>query len=207
METTFRLTFTFFIAAVLIVRLIYYRKAGARREIHTHTTEQRRLGMLRMLTGLPGCAALVLWMLQPAWAAWSQINLQVWTRWVGVSLAPFSLALLLWVHITLDTNFSPTLRLKVQHQLIVNGPYRYVRHPMYTALMLVALAIVLISANWVVAFITIPGMTLAVALRIPHEQAMLVEHFGDEYVCYMQHTGLVLPRLALCRRDLRFKTT
>jgi protein-S-isoprenylcysteine O-methyltransferase Ste14 len=177
--------------------VVYYRKAGARREINTRTHEKRMLGMLRMLTGLPGCVALALWTLQPAWAGWAQFDLPVWLRWFGVALAPLALALLVWVHRTLDTNFSPTLRLKVHHQLITHGPYRYVRHPMYTALMLVGLAIVLLSANWVIAFISIPGMTLAVALRIPQEQTMLVELFGEEYQRYMLSTGLVLPRLKL----------
>jgi protein-S-isoprenylcysteine O-methyltransferase Ste14 len=206
MENTFRWIFTVFIAAILIVRVVYYRKAGARREIRTRTQEKRLLGLLRLLSGLPGMIALGLWALQPVLANWNiqsawsgrvLLDLPDWLRWFGAVLAPLALALLVWVHRTLDTNFSPTLRLKVHHQLIMHGPYRYVRHPMYTALMLVGLAIVLISANWVIAFVSIPGMTLAVALRIPSEQTMLLELFGEEYQRYMQRTGLVLPRLAL----------
>lgn len=199
MENTFRFILIAFTAAILMVRVYYYHKAGARREIRTRTQEQRMLGLLRMITGLPGCAALAFWMVQPADNTWAVLDLPEWVRWSGAALAPLALALLVWVHRTLDTNFSPTLRLKVSHRLVMHGPYRWVRHPMYTALMLVGLAIVLISANWPVAFITIPGMTLAVVLRIPHEETMMVERFGDQYLNYMHQTGLVFPRLALPR--------
>jgi protein-S-isoprenylcysteine O-methyltransferase Ste14 len=203
MEHNFRFILITFITAILMVRVYYYLKAGARREIRTRTQEQRLLALLRMITGIPGCAALALWMLQPAENAWAVMELPEWLRWSGAALAPLALALLVWVHRTLDTYFSPTLRLKVSHKLVMHGPYRWVRHPMYTALMLVGLAIVLISANWPVALITIPGMTLAVALRIPHEETMMVERFGDQYLTYMHQTGLVLPRLALPRLGSR----
>jgi protein-S-isoprenylcysteine O-methyltransferase Ste14 len=201
MENTFRFILIAFIAAILAVRVYYYIKAGARREVRTRTQEQRRLGMLRMITGLPGCAALALWMVNPAHANWAIMDLPEWLRLSGAALAPLALILLVWVHRTLDTNFSPTLRLKVSHRLVMHGPYRWVRHPMYTALMLVGIAVVLISANWPVALITIPGMTLAVALRIPHEETMMIERFGDQYLTYIHRTGLVLPRLTLLRRD------
>jgi hypothetical protein len=89
MENTFRFISDRFYRRHSSVRVYYYIKAGARREIRTRTQEQRRLGMLRMITGLPGCAALALWMVNPAHApgpSWICQNgcagaVLPWRRW------------------------------------------------------------------------------------------------------------------------------
>ena len=175
---------------------VYYSPQGRRTHDRRARSQERRwLGWLRLGTGIPGCLILLAWMVAPQRVAWTLLDLPAWARWLGAALAPLSLALLFWVHHTLDTNFSPTLKLAQQHHLVTSGPYRWVRHPMYTSLLLVGAAVLLLTANWFIGFITIPGMMLATFLRIPHEETMMIAAFGDAYRRYRRHTGLLLPRL------------
>jgi protein-S-isoprenylcysteine O-methyltransferase Ste14 len=95
----------------------------------------------------------------------------------------------------LGPNFSSTLILRDGHQLIQDGPYRLVRHPMYTSFMVMLTGLLLLSANWIVGGAAIGFVLLLMALRTPREERMLLSHFGDEYRRYMERTGRYLPRI------------
>ena len=69
------------------------------------------------------------------------------------------------------------------------------RHPMYTAIFTVAVAICLLTANWLIILLTIPVQIAGYVLRVPREEAMMLESFGEEYRAYMRRTGHFLPRL------------
>jgi protein-S-isoprenylcysteine O-methyltransferase Ste14 len=193
-EVIFRLIFAAFTLLFGATRMYYHWRA---RTLQRRRTKQegRLAPVVRRVTGGVGCAVLLLWLIRPRWVAWSLVALPETLRWTGAGLAPLTLALLLWVHRTLDANFSPTLRLTRQQTLVTHGPYRHIRHPMYTVLLLTGLTVSLLTANWVICCVTVPGMILSVLLRLPHEEAMMIERFGDEYRHYMQRTGLILPRL------------
>jgi protein-S-isoprenylcysteine O-methyltransferase Ste14 len=74
------------------------------------------------------------------------------------------------------------------------GPYRWVRHPLYTCGSSLFAAVGIIADNW---FIVALGMLAfaAMAARTPKEEANLIAKFGDEYRTYMKRTGRFLPRL------------
>jgi protein-S-isoprenylcysteine O-methyltransferase Ste14 len=79
--------------------------------------------------------------------------------------------------------------------LITSGPYRFIRHPIYTAFLLILGSTLLISANWLIG-LTWLGMTLIeVISRIGFEENLMLEYFGDRYREYMKTTGRLLPRL------------
>jgi protein-S-isoprenylcysteine O-methyltransferase Ste14 len=108
-----------------------------------------------------------------------------------------SLPLIWWVQWALDINFSTTLHVRDKHTLVRHGPYRWVRHPMYTALYIHLLAILLLTANWFVGGMFLLMQTIIIALRLRNEEAAMVEKFGNEYREYMKHTGRFLPKLGL----------
>lgn len=58
-----------------------------------------------------------------------------WSQWFGVGLGAAGLILVVWVHHTLRRHWSTNLLLKEEHTLVTGGPYRWARHPMYTALL------------------------------------------------------------------------
>jgi len=75
------------------------------------------------------------------------------------------------------------------------GLYRTVRHPMYTALFLSLLAILLLTRNSLVGAVPLVGLCVILLFRIPHEESAMIEKFGDAYREYMKRTGRFLPQV------------
>ena len=74
------------------------------------------------------------------------------------------------------------------------GPYKYVRHPMYTAIFVWISSLAIVAANWF--FVLAAAGTIAVLLvRTPKEENMMLSMFSARYQEYMKHTGRYLPRL------------
>src|SRR5262249_36899536 len=126
---------------------------------------------------------------------WSALPLPLGLRWAGVALATAAIPLLVWVQRALGSNFYTTLHLRQEHTLVCDGPYRWVRHPMYTVFYLMFLSIFLITANGFLGLYFLATFTLLMFVRVPNEERVLVEKFGDGYRRYMQRTGRFLPRL------------
>jgi protein-S-isoprenylcysteine O-methyltransferase Ste14 len=76
--------------------------------------------------------SIVVYAVFPDLIAWAQISLPVWSRWIGVTLGIGALSLLAWADRELGKNFSMTLRIREDHTLITTGPYRWIRHPIYS---------------------------------------------------------------------------
>ena len=107
------------------------------------------------------------------------------------------LALGLWVfarsHADLGTNWSITLELREKHQLVTQGIYRTLRHPMYSALLLYSLGQALVGPNWIAGPSYAVAMSLFFAFRLGPEERMMREQFGKEYVAYMGQTKRLVP--------------
>ncbi len=103
-------------------------------------------------------------------------------------LAIFStlLAILLmhWTLKTLGKNYSMSLHIKANQTLIDHGPYSFVRHPMYTCLLLFFLSITLVSADIIVGIGGLLSTISVMLLRTLKEEAMMKDHFGENYVKY-----------------------
>jgi protein-S-isoprenylcysteine O-methyltransferase Ste14 len=83
--------------------------------------------------------------------------------------------------------------MREKHHLVTTGPYGWIRHPIYLAMIGFLTGITLVTANiFLVAFLVISIVDLA--LRIPKEERMMIDEFGGEYEAYMQRTGRLLPR-------------
>jgi hypothetical protein len=108
------------------------------------------------------------------------------------------------VHLFLGKMFSHTLVIRDDHSLISNGPYRFIRHPMYTAFIIFHVSIFLIIGNWFYGIVWIGGLFFVLALRIRKEEEMLLEVFNEEYESYMQRTGaLFFPVFSMLRPGTR----
>lgn len=81
------------------------------------------------------------------------------------------------------------------HELVVHGPYHWVRHPMYTSGLLASGAALLLSANWLLGGCWLVMHGWQFALRIPLEEKLMAEQFGDAYRQYARATGRLIPRL------------
>ena len=86
-----------------------------------------------------------------------------------------------------------TLEIRETHRLVTRGVYRYVRHPMYSAFFLWAVAQALLLANWIAGPAGLAGFGTLFALRMPREERMMKEKFGDEYRAYEARTHRIVP--------------
>jgi protein-S-isoprenylcysteine O-methyltransferase Ste14 len=115
--------------------------------------------------------------------------------WLGVVPAIASLWLFYRTHKELGRNWSVSLELHEKHKLITGGVYRYVRHPMYSAFFLWAVAQSLLLPNWVAGLSGIVGFGTLYTFRVGREERLMLDAFGDEYRAYMQRTARILPWL------------
>lgn len=152
-------------------------------------------GVTRLLV-VASIAGLVSYLIAPQRMAWSHLPLPVWVRVFGIVLGGAGVGVLHWVLATLGRGFSMSLVVKKGQSLVTGGPYRWVRHPMYTAFSMIFLGFFLLSANWLVGATAILGFGAIMVIRTPHEERLLLAKFGDEYAAHMGRTGRFLPKLA-----------
>jgi protein-S-isoprenylcysteine O-methyltransferase Ste14 len=190
-EYTFR---NALIAAMLVVFpiMLYHR-------IRAHTPEpldRRQEGLFILATlrpvGLVMAVALITYLVNPARMAWSTIALPASVRWSGVAMIAAAGALMFWTLHSLGTNLTDTVVTRTGATLVVNGPYRWVRHPFYDTVGLLLLGISLVAANW---FLLLTGAIVVtlLAARTPREEEKLVARFGHEYRSYMARTNRFVP--------------
>jgi protein-S-isoprenylcysteine O-methyltransferase Ste14 len=113
--------------------------------------------------------------------------------WFGVALTFFGAVISIWARIIIGSNWSSRVTIKVDHQLIRSGPYKYVRHPIYTGMLLAFLgtAVVLGELRGLVA---IALAVVALSLKAQREEKFMRSEFGDSYQQYRGQTGFLVPR-------------
>jgi protein-S-isoprenylcysteine O-methyltransferase Ste14 len=116
-----------------------------------------------------------------------------WVRWSGIACMTLCIPLSKWVYRTLGVHFSTKLQLLTDHRLVESGPYRFVRHPMYSTFILCAIGAGLASADLSV-LVTGAATATAMVFRIKKEERMLVQRFGEEYREYRRRTWALVPR-------------
>ena len=112
---------------------------------------------------------------------------------IGVFVYASALWMFRLSHKALGKNWSISLDIREKHRLITNGPYRLVRHPMYTSFLMMAIGQAFLLPNWLVALAGFFGVALLVSLRLEKEEAMMLEVFDDEYRNYMCRTKRIIP--------------
>jgi protein-S-isoprenylcysteine O-methyltransferase Ste14 len=143
---------------------------------------------------------LILWLsplvylINPQWMTWSKIGLPEWIRWLGVGIAVINDGLIYWLFSSIGSGISPTSATRKEHKLSTSGPYRWVRHPLYTVGSALFISFGMMADNWFIASLGVLAF-IAMAARTPKEEANLIEKFGDEYTDYMKRTGRFLPKL------------
>ncbi len=193
-ERIFHIIFSVVYLSMIGIRLLAWRAVGGAGD-KIELREDKLNMAVRAALGLGYVGALLVYIVYPRFLAWATFPLPIWARWLGAVLTLASLLLLAWVHWTLGMNFSTMLHVRQRHTLVTYGPYRWVRHPMYTALFLFGVGILLLTANWFVGGPLIVAQVMIIAVQVGKEETMMIEQFGDEYRAYMQRTGRFLPRL------------
>jgi protein-S-isoprenylcysteine O-methyltransferase Ste14 len=115
--------------------------------------------------------------------------------WSGIVFLAGGLWLFWRAHHDLSGNWSPTLEIGADQSLVTVGVYRFMRHPMYAAQLLLGIAQALLLHNWLAGWGGLAAFLVLYLLRIPREERMMADHFGDAYRVYAQRTGSIFPRL------------
>jgi protein-S-isoprenylcysteine O-methyltransferase Ste14 len=150
--------------------------------------------LLRPLMFLAVLLLTALYAVLPGGPAWLVLPLPAGVRALGAALGVFGLLFLIRVHSALREYWSTVLQLRKEHSLINTGPYRRIRHPMYSALMTCFLSLALVSAAWPLLLLAV--LTVPFFYRVTvKEEAMMTEQFGEEYHAYRGRTGRFLPQV------------
>lgn len=198
-ETTFR--FVFFILFMLLFAMRIYFMIRVRRSgghiLPDDKAIEREGGrgyfIVRVIIFAALIAFLVMYFAGAKWIDAFRYPLPAWLRWAGFVIGVVTVFFWTWVQATLDTQWSPQLQLTKGHHIITIGPYARIRHPLYAGMCGWFVSLILLTANWI--FVGACVLTFAGLLwRIPREEQMMLETFGEEYKEYMKRTGRFFPR-------------
>jgi protein-S-isoprenylcysteine O-methyltransferase Ste14 len=198
-ETLLRIGVWLLIGGVLLMRIFFMarlRRAGER--LTPDHAAIRREGRGIFLVRVAGFLFVIIMVgsfaLNAPWIAALTVPFPAWIRAVGFLLGLCSLVFWTWTQIALGTRWSPNLMLRKEHTLVTTGPYSRIRHPLYAAMTGWSTGLALLAANWV--FLALAVIVSSVFIvRVPKEEKMLLEEFGEEYQSYMRRTGSFFPRL------------
>jgi protein-S-isoprenylcysteine O-methyltransferase Ste14 len=174
-----------------VIRKVYTFRARGNKLVNKRKSV---LDIVLISAGGVGLAA-PLFYLFTSWLDFADYDLPGWLGWVGTPIFAAAILLLWRSHADLGRNWSASLQVREGHTLVTAGVYRYMRHPMYSAHWLWAIAQALLIQNWLAGWALLVIFVPFCLIRIPCEEEMMLENFGEEYRQYMNRTGRLIPRL------------
>lgn len=184
------------IVIYLSIRAVFQVRCASQPKLIRKSNARERL--LVVLVGA-GQVGLPLIQFFTTWLNGANYTLPPETIWVGTPVMLGGLWLFWRSHTDLGNCWSVTLELNHNHRLVTQGVYRFIRHPMYASFFIFAISQALLLHNWVAGWAALAAVTLLYVVRIPHEEKMMLDSFGEEYRTYMRHTGGVIPRVTSAR--------
>ncbi len=113
--------------------------------------------------------------------------------WLGAAMVLAGWGVRFWAQQALGKYFTGEVAVQRDHQVVQSGPYRWVRHPAYTGGVLSAVGFGLMLSTWLGALISGAMLVWAYVVRVPREEALLLEQLGETYRSYMSRTKRFLP--------------
>ncbi len=175
-----------------IMRLPFERKA---KKARVAVDDKKLPERIRLTISLLGLGFIPFLYVAFGFPKWADYPLQRPLLALGIICVAAALVMFRLTHKALGRYWSVSLQLREEHKLITTGIYSRIRHPMYSAFWLWAIAQALLLPNWIAGFAGIVGFGTLYLLRVGHEERMMIEGFGDEYRAYMERTGRLLPKL------------
>ena len=194
-ETIFRILLPVLIIGFAAHRGYYVKYHSKPEDATVKKREEGAVSKIAGLLGMLGFLSMIAYAINPNWLAFASLSFPLWLRWLGVGIALVGSALLQWAQVTLGKSWSDTPRMMKEQTLITSGPYRTIRHPIYTAFILILGSTLFVSSNWLIGLCWIGMTVLEVASRIGFEESLMLEFFGEQYREYTKKTGRLLPRL------------
>ena len=184
----------FFLAGFIIgssIRAFSIIKFGSKRE-----QQSFNFSIDTVFLTLVGIGMLIpVFYLFTSWFDFANYSKPLWLSWIGVPFMVTFWWLLYRSHKDLNKNWSPNVEILQQQTLVTEGVYRSIRHPMYAAHFLWAIAQILLLSNWIAGFSLLIPTTILYLYRVPREESMMLAHFGTAYHAYCKQTNRLIPNL------------
>jgi len=185
--------YDYFFFALWIAFLLYwqFKAVGAK------ATQRLEPAASRILRSLAFLIAILLlsttsiplpWLYRPLWPA------GLFGFWLGATVTVAGLLFAVWAREHLGANWSRSVTIKQNHELITTGPYAVVRHPIYTGILVGFLGSV-IALSQVRGLIAFALVFVALWVKLRMEEQWMRSQFGQTYVSYAQHTAALVPWL------------
>ena len=194
-EVPYRVTLFLLLALFVAHRVYHYRRHALVSAARARAVRTGGADLLVTLLGLTASVVTAVYLVRPSLLSWASLALPGWLRWSGAVPGLGGLLLLDAAQRALGIYWSIEARLLDRHRIVRAGPYRRVRHPMYTALMLLFGGLMFLSANWAVGSAWLATLGVDVGRRVREEEALFLGRFGQEYRDYQAVTGRFFPRL------------
>jgi protein-S-isoprenylcysteine O-methyltransferase len=115
-------------------------------------------------------------------------------EYFGVLLLLLGVGFAVWARFALGRNWSGIVTVKEDHTLITGGPYAWVRHPIYTGILLGLLGTA-VTLGTVINMVEVPVVAFALWLKLRTEERFMFETFGEQYTMYRRHVKALIPRV------------
>lgn len=128
---------------------------------------------------------------------WLKVRLlpdALWLQALGITITLAGFGLAIWARMYLGRNWSSAVTSKVKHELICSGPYRWVRHPIYSGLLFALFGTALVRDE-LRGLLALALVYIAWKIKSRLEERMMISTFGSEYTAYASATGAMFPRL------------
>jgi protein-S-isoprenylcysteine O-methyltransferase Ste14 len=184
--------FAALVIAMNFIRLYYqkrYKTTHAVTEAEIAPKREKQMVLLMFFAlAVPG----MMWLFT-GWLSFGQFAAPDGIRIAGFVVGAYSMWWFYRIHRTLGDNWSPILEIRVEHTLIISGTYKRVRHPMYSDMLLWLVSFTLVTANWFYALTLSTGLAIMLIIRIPDEERLMLDRFGEQYRDYMKRTKRLIP--------------
>jgi protein-S-isoprenylcysteine O-methyltransferase Ste14 len=190
-HNTFEVVYLTGLVVGSVIRKVYTAKSRGIKTAKNYSSVQDIILVSAAGVGM----VLPLFYLFTPWLDFANYKLPVWCGCIGTVVFAGAIFMLWRSHADLGRNWSATLRITGRQSLITDGVYRRIRHPMYTAHLLWAIAQGLLLSNWFAGWAFLVLSIPLYVVRIPKEEQMMLQHFGEEYRAYKSRTGGLIPRI------------
>ena len=166
--------------------------------IKTKRSQERMNFGSRLLYGIPvfiGCYLLF----GDGFSGWLQERIfpkNIWIEALAIALTAAGIAFAIWARFYIGENWSSAVSIKVDHQLIRTGPYAWVRHPIYSGILLGMIGSAL-ARREPRGFFAILFLCLGFWIKAEWKRAFMRKTFGEQYLEYSRSTGALIPKLKL----------
>jgi protein-S-isoprenylcysteine O-methyltransferase len=118
-----------------------------------------------------------------------------WPLALGLAVFAAGLALRAWAVHELGHFFKFTVVVQADHRVVDSGPYRLIRHPSYTGLLMAELGLGIALGTWLSIPLCLAPPLIGFSLRLTHEERVLADELGEPYRAYVRRTQRLVPRI------------